>query len=86
MAIGSFFFSPIFVTLTEKNSINENKIAELEKIIKEQKNFIFKNQKSIEELEKKLIGVEKNIVTSVNRDLLLIKNILLNSSEMWYFI
>ncbi len=68
------YTSDIVVTLTEKNSINENKIAELEKIIKEHKNFIQKNNKSIEELEKKLIGVEKNIVTSVNRDLLLIKN------------
>jgi hypothetical protein len=68
------YTSDIVVTLTEKNSINENKIAELEKIIKEQKNLIGKNHKSIEELEKKLIGVEKNIVTSVNRDLLLIKN------------
>jgi hypothetical protein len=68
------YTSDIVVTLTEKNSINENKIAELEKIIKEQKNLIAKNHKSIEELEKKLIGVEKNIVTSVNRDLLLIKN------------
>jgi hypothetical protein len=68
------YTSDIVVTLTEKNSINENKIAELEKNIKEQKYLIGKNNKSFEELEKKLIGVEKNIIGSVNRDLLLIKN------------
>ena len=34
------YTSDIVVTLTEKNSINENKIAELEKNIKEHKNLI----------------------------------------------
>ncbi len=68
------YTSDIVVTLTEKNSINENKINELEKTIRELKNGISKNNNLIEELGKKLLTVEKNIVTSVNKDLLLIKN------------
>ncbi len=68
------YTSDIVVTLTEKNTINESKIATLEKLVQEQKNLINKNNKLVEELEKKLSHVEKNIITSINKDLLLIKN------------
>ncbi len=68
------YTSDIVVTLTEKNTINESKIATLEKLVQDQKNSINKNNKLVEELEKKLSHVEKNIITSINKDLLLIKN------------
>lgn len=75
------YTSDIVVTLTEKNTLNENKITNeekknnshenkiliLEKIVQEQKNMINKNTKIIEEFGKKILQVEKNIT-------LLIKN------------
>ena len=56
------YTSDIVVTLTEKNTINESKISTLEKILQEQKNLLNKSNKLIEELEKKLSHVEKNII------------------------
>ena len=71
------YTSDIVVTLTEKNTLNENKISSqenkissqeskitiLEKIAQEQKNMINKNTKLIEELGKKILQVEKNSKT-----------------------
>ena len=68
------YTSDIVVTLTEKNTLNENKISNLEKTVLEQKNLINKNTKLIEDLGKKILLVEKNITTSINKDLLLKKN------------
>ena len=68
------YTSDIVVTLTEKNTVNENKISNLEKNIIEQKNIINKNTKLMEDLSKKILLVEKNITTSINKDLLLLKN------------
>lgn len=68
------YTSDIVVTLTEKNTLNEEKISMLEKTVQELKNLLIKNTKIIGELEKNLSQVEKNIITSINRDLLLIKS------------
>jgi hypothetical protein len=68
------YTSDIVVTLTEKNSINENKITYLEKIILEQKNILDKNNTMIIDLGKKITMLEKNIISSINKDKLLIEN------------
>jgi len=68
------YTSDIVVTLTEKNSINENKITYLEKNILEQKNILDKNNSMIIDLGKKITMLEKNIISSINKDKLLIEN------------
>jgi len=68
------YTSDIVVTLTDKNSINENKITKLEKNILEQKNILDKNNSMIIDLGKKITMLEKNIISSINKDKLLIEN------------
>jgi hypothetical protein len=77
------YTSDIVVTLTEKNTLNENKISNLEKTVLEQKNLINKNTKLIEELGKKILLVEKNITTSINKDLLIKKNNSKSSTDLF---
>lgn len=75
------YTSDIVVTLTEKNTINENKItvlenkiSYLEKVLFEQKNLLSKNNQMTEDLVNKISHLEKNIITSINKDTLLVKN------------
>lgn len=68
------YTSDIVVTLTEKNTINENKITYLEKNLFEQKNILDRNNNIIIDLGNKITMLEKNIISSINKDNLLIKN------------
>lgn len=77
------YTSDIVVTLTEKNTLNENKISNLEKTVLEQRNIINKNTKLIEDLGKKILLVEKNITTSINKDLLIKKNNSKSSTDLF---
>lgn len=82
------YTSDIVVTLTEKNTINENKINSqenkiislenkttyLEKIFSEQRNLVNKNNNMLNEFDNKITLLEKNIISSINKDNLLLKN------------
>lgn len=82
------YTSDIVVTLTEKNTINENRIGSqenkittlenkilyLEKVVVDHKNQFNKNNNIIEDLTNKISHLEKNIISSINKDALLVKN------------